>query len=138
MFYKIALALTLTLVTTTAALAFNYIEPQEVKELLEQKKPVILLDIQVADEFAKHHLPGSIETNSYPAKSDEDRKQLDKLLPVIKASKDPVVVICPQGKGGATRSVEYLKSQGIAEERLRILTGGIAGWPYKELTAKGR
>lgn len=138
MIKKTALTLALYLTTATAALAFNYIEPQQVKELLENKKPVILVDIQVANEFEKHHLPGSIETNSYPAKSDQDKKQLEKLIPTIKASKAPVVVICPQGKGGATRSVDYLKSQGIAEDRLQILTGGIAGWPYKELIAEGR
>jgi len=138
MLKKITLTLALSLLTATAAMAFNYIEPQEMKELLDKKKPVILLDIQVAGEYEKHHLPGSIETNSYPTKSDQEKKQLDKMIPIIKASSDPVVIVCPQGKGGATRSVDYLKSQGIAEERLQILTGGIAGWPYQELTVTGR
>lgn len=37
MFKKLALSLILTLVSATAALAANHIEPQELKELLDKK-----------------------------------------------------------------------------------------------------
>lgn len=138
MIKKLALTLALTLVSATAALAANYIEPQELKELLDKKKPVILVDIQPAADFEKQHLPGSIETNAFPAKSADEKKRLDKTLPVIKASKDPVVVVCPRGKTGAKNSYEYIVSQGVPEDRMTILEGGIAEWPYKELFVKGR
>lgn len=138
MIKKLALTLALTLVSATAALAANYIEPQELKELLDKKKPVILVDIQPAADFEKQHLPGSIETNAFPAKSADEKKRLDKTLPVIKTSKDPVVVVCPRGKSGAKNSYEYIVSQGVPEDRMTILEGGIAEWPYKELFVKGR
>lgn len=138
MMKKFAAALILTLTTATAALAANYIEPQELKELLDKKQSVILVDIQPAADFEKQHLPGSIETNAFPAKSDDEKKRLDKTLPIINASKDPVVVICPRGKTGAKNSYEYLMKQGVAEERMTILEGGIHEWPYKELFVKGR
>ena len=138
MFKKLALTLALSLITATAALAANYIEPQELKELLDKKKPVILVDIQPAADFEKQHLPGSIETNAFPAAKDEEKARLDKALTVIKASKDPVVVICPRGKSGAKNSYNYLESKGISEDRMQILEGGIAEWPYKELFVKGR
>lgn len=138
MFKKMALTMTLTLLATGVALAANYIEPHAMKEMLEKKQPVILVDIQPAVDFEKQHLPGSIETNAFPGKTDEEKKRLDKTLPVIKASKDPVVVVCPRGKGGAMNTYEYLKQQGVPEERMRILTGGIADWPFKELFVKGR
>lgn len=138
MMKKFAAALILTLSTATAALAANYIEPQELKELLDKKQSVILVDIQPAADFEKQHLPGSIETNAFPAKSDDEKKRLDKTLPIINASKDPVVVICPRGKTGAKNSYEYLMKQGVAEERMTILEGGIHEWPYKELFVKGR
>ena len=48
------------------------------------------------------------------------------------------MVVCPRGKGGAMNSYDYLKTQGIPEERLRILEGGMAGWPFKELLKQGR
>jgi len=67
MFKKIALSMVLTLVSATAVLAANYIEPQELKELLGKKQAVILVDIQPAADFEKQHLPASIETNAFPA-----------------------------------------------------------------------
>ncbi|MBJ6727961.1 rhodanese-like domain-containing protein [Geomesophilobacter sediminis] len=138
MFKKLALALALTLASATVALAANYIEPQELKELLDQKKPVILVDIQPAADFEKHHLPGSIETNAFPAKTDVEKARLDQALAVIKASKAPVVVICPRGKSGAKNSYNYLQSKGVSEDRMTILEGGIFEWPYQALFVKGR
>ena len=104
MLKKITLALFLIIVTASAALAANYIEPQELKELLNQKKPVILVDIQPAADFEKHHLAGSLETNAFPAKTNEEKKRLEKVLPLIKISNAPVVVICPRGPSGAKNS----------------------------------
>lgn len=138
MMKQFAAALIFTLTTATAALAANYIEPQELKELLDKKQPVILVDIQPAADFEKQHIVGSIETNAFPGKTDDEKKRLDKTLPIIKASKDPVVVVCPRGKTGAKNSYDYLMKQGVAEDRLQILDGGIAEWPYKELFVKGR
>ena len=138
MLKKIALYLALTLFTSGTALAANYIEPQELKAMMVQKKPVVLVDIQPAADFELHHLPGSIETNAFPAKTDEEKKRLDKTLPTISASNAPVVVICPRGKSGAKNSYVYLISKGVPESRLQILEDGIAEWPYKELFVKGR
>jgi len=138
MLKKITLTLAMTLLSATAVLAANYIEPQELKVLLDKKQPVILVDIQPAADFEKQHLPGSIETNAFPAAKDEEKARLDKVLTVIKASKDPVIVICPRGKSGAKNSYNYLESKGVSEERMQILEDGIAGWPYKELFVTGR
>jgi rhodanese-related sulfurtransferase len=138
MLKKIILSFALTLASATIALAANYIEPQELKELMDKKKPVILVDIQPAADFEKQHLPGSIETNAFPAKTDEEKARLDKALAIIKTSKDPVVVVCPRGKSGAKNSYNYLESKGISEDRMQILEGGIHEWPYKELFVKGR
>ena len=138
MFKKIALTLSLTLLAAATALAANYIEPQELKELLDKKQAVILVDIQPAADFEKQHLPGSIETNAFPAAKDEEKARLDKALATISSSKATVIVICPRGKSGAKNSYNYLESKGVSEERMQILEDGIAGWPYKELFVKGR
>jgi len=138
MFKRIVLTLALTLLSATAALAANYIEPQELKELLDKKSEVILVDIQPAADFEKQHLPGSIETNAFPAAKDEEKARLDSALTVINASKSPVIVVCPRGKTGAKNSYNYLESKGVSEERMQILEDGIAGWPYKEMFVKGR
>ncbi len=126
------------LVTVSGAMAANYIEPQELKQAFEKKAPMIIVDIQPAKDFAQQHLPGSIETNAFPAKTADEKHRLDKVLVTINASTDPVIIICPRGKSGAINSYEYLLSQGVAESRLQILDDGIAGWPYKELFKQGK
>ncbi|MDX9708932.1 MAG: rhodanese-like domain-containing protein [Trichloromonas sp.] len=137
MFKKLTLAVLLTLLTASATLAANLMSPAELKDLLEQQQPVILVDIQPAADFEKQHLPGSIETNAFPAKTVEEKQRLDQTLPVIEASNAPVAVLCPRGKSGAQNSYDYLITKGVPEERMRILEGGIAGWPYPDLFAAG-
>jgi thiosulfate/3-mercaptopyruvate sulfurtransferase len=132
------LALALTFLMVGTAFAYNTISTDQVKVLIEQQEPVILVDIQPEKDFAEHHLVGSIETNAYPVKSAEDKTKLDAILPLIEDSTAPVVVVCPRGGGGAQKAYDYLKSQGVAEERLVILEGGIAGWPHDELMTQKR
>lgn len=113
--------------------SFNYLEAETFREWLSASKPVIIVDIQVAEEFAAHHFPNSIETNAFPVKTAAQQKQIDPAVAAYKATGHDVVVVCPRGGGGAKRCYTYLKSQGVPEEKLTILTGGIAKWPYKDM-----
>ncbi len=115
------------------ALAYNLIGADEVKANLDTKTPMVLIDIQVALEFDQHHLPGAIATYAYPVKSEQDTTKLDAAMNELHASDAPVVIVCPRGKGGAERAYDYLKANGVTEERLFILKDGQAGWPYPEL-----
>jgi rhodanese-related sulfurtransferase len=135
---KIISISTLVLAHVSLAFAANYISPDELKGMIQQQKDVVIVDIQPANEFEQHYLKGSIETNAFPAKSPDEKQRLDKSLPVIKASSAPVVIVCPRGGSGAKNSYEYFQAQGIPEERLLILKGGIAGWPYQELLQHGK
>jgi rhodanese-related sulfurtransferase len=128
----------LLLTHASLACAANYISPDELKLMIQQKKDVVIVDIQPPNEFEQHYLKGAIETNAFPAKSPDEKQRLDKTLPVINASSAPVVIICPRGGGGAKNSYEYFLTQGVPENRLLILTGGIAGWPHQELLQHGR
>lgn len=132
------LALAFVFVLTTSAFAANYVKPDEFRKWLESGKSMIIVDIQTKEDFEKHHFKGSIETNAYPVKTDDERRRLDAAVSRANASKDDVVIICPRGKGGAMNTYEYLKSKGIPENRLYVLEGGIGGWPYKEMLIKGR
>jgi rhodanese-related sulfurtransferase len=105
---------------------------------METGKKMTIVDIQPKNEFEQHHFKGSIETNAFPAKTDEEKKRLDSVIEKIKKSSEDVVIICPRGKSGASNTYDYIKSKGIPENRLYILEGGIAGWPYKEMLIKGR
>lgn len=138
MFKKVVASLAITMFSASAALAVNMMEPAALKTVIDKKQPVVLVDIQPASDFEKHHLPGSIETNAFPAKKDDEKKRLDKALPAINKSAATVVVVCPKGKTGAVNSYNYLITKGVPEARLQVLKGGISDWPYKEMFVKGR
>ncbi|MBS4026042.1 MAG: rhodanese-like domain-containing protein [Clostridia bacterium] len=109
---------------------YNYISAEELKGKLEAKEELILLDILVEEEYVKGHIAGSIATYAYPVQSEKEKAKLAAVVPLLKDSKLPVIVICPGGGGGATRTVDFLVGQGIANERLIILSRGFNAWPY--------
>jgi rhodanese-related sulfurtransferase len=119
---------------TVIASSYNYVEADQFRQWLEKGKEMAIVDIQVPAEFQQHHFKASLETNAYPVKSAEDRQKLDKILPLLSASQNDVVVVCPRGGGGAKNAYDYLKAKGIAEKRIFILEDGMQGWPYKDLT----
>lgn len=134
------LILLLVLGTATAGLAgdFNMMPAPVLKEKIEAKAPVHILDIQVEKEFDRHHIPGAVATHAYPVKSEEDRSRLNPVIETLKADSEPVVIVCPRGEGGAKRTYEYLQAQGIEASRLFILEKGQEGWPYPELTLQSK
>jgi len=121
------------LMVAVPAIAANYVKPDEFKQWLDGNRKMVIVDVQPAAEFAQHHFKEAIETNAFPGKTDEEKMRLDRTLPVINASESAVVIVCPRGGGGAKNAYEYLKSKGVAEQRLHILEKGIEGWPYKEM-----
>ncbi|MFK5954277.1 MAG: rhodanese-like domain-containing protein [Desulfobacterium sp.] len=126
--------------TTAAALAsdYNFISPEKTKIWIETQAPVTIVDIQVKEEFESHHLPGSIATYAFPVKSDTEKARIDDAVAVSMAKGAPVIVVCPRGKSGAKRCYDYMKSQNVPEDKLLILKGGIADWPYKDLLKSGK
>lgn len=114
---------------------YQYYTADQTKAAIENNADIILLDIQVEDEWNAHHIEGAIPTYAYPVKTPEDEAKLAAILPDL-AGEQPIIVICPGGAGGATRSIDYLTAQGVAPERLFILENGQSKWPYEELLAK--
>jgi len=134
-----ATALTLALAMPLAiAQQYNYIAPTELKQRLESGSKPILLDIQVEDDYTKHHLPGAVPTYAYPAKTDAERAKLQPTVSQIMASKEDVIIVCPGGGSGAKNTVDYLKAQGVPESRMKILEKGQKGWPFPELVTTGK
>jgi len=115
---------------------FQYYKADQLKQDIEKKTPLKIVDIQVEDEYNAHHIQGAIPTYAYPVKTDEEKAKLGKVLPELKSSQDPIVIVCPKGGSGAKNTYQYLVDQGIAESRLFILENGQSGWPYTELLEK--
>lgn len=134
------LLLTLLLALPAHASDYNYMTAYQTQKAINEsaKAPHLhIVDIQVEDEFAAHHLPGAIATYAYPTKSSADTAKLDAVLPVLQADAKPILVVCPGGRGGATRTVDYLVGQGIDPRRLFILKDGQSGWTYPSLVRTG-
>jgi rhodanese-related sulfurtransferase len=132
------LATVVLLLATPAVYAqsFNYVTPAELKQRLESGHPPFLLDIQVEQDYAQHHLPGAFPTYAYPARSDEERERLKPAVGKILATNQDVVIICPAGGQGAKNAYRYLKEQGVPESRMRILEKGQGGWPYPDMMSQ--
>ncbi len=114
---------------------YQYYSAEELKDSLEQEESVLILDTQEEEDFEEHHIKGAIPTYAYPAQSEDDFYKFDSVMPELKDSSDPIIVICPGGGGGATRTIDYLAEAGIKEDRMYILEDGQRGWPYSELLA---
>lgn len=134
---KTALLVTLCIVAllNMAAIfdSYHYVDTDDFKAWLESKKEIIVVDIQEPAAFAKHHFPGSIETNAYPVKTDAERHSIDPAVARHNETGQDVVVICPRGGGGAKRCYDYLKAQGVPETKLYILKGGVDKWPHRDM-----
>lgn len=85
--------------------AYNFYTPEDLKMAIESKLPVTIVDIQVAEEFDKHHIVQAIETNAYPVKTNEEMYKLNEVITTIKASDTPAVIVCPRGGGGAKEHI---------------------------------
>jgi len=133
------LAVTFTLffamLCTAVASDYHYISPEKLKSNIESDSGMLIVDIQVEDEFAKHHIKGSMPTYAYPVKSASDTNKLDAAYQMQQETDKPLVIVCPRGAGGAKRSYNYLRKKGVAEDKLLILEKGMSGWPYPELSA---
>lgn len=119
-----------------AEASYQYYTADETKAKIEAKEDMYILDIQVEDEYNAHHIEGAVPTYAYPVKTDEDRAKLDVVIPELEAGTEPILVVCPGGAGGATRTIDYLTEKGIAADRMFILEKGQGEWPYDELLAK--
>ena len=117
----------------TAGIEYNYIDSDSLMQSLQEKKPVHLVDIQKKNDFLQHHFFGSLETNAYPVKSEQEMSRIKDVVSNLQTTDNPVVIIGPRGTRAAGRAYEYLLEQGIAAQRLAILESGIRGWPAPEI-----
>ncbi|WP_243122864.1 rhodanese-like domain-containing protein [Haloimpatiens lingqiaonensis] len=114
---------------------FNYYTAEKLKEAIEKKEDIIILDIQVKEEYDKHHIKGAMPTYAFPVKTDEEKKKIDDVLGKLEGKK-PIIIVCPRGGGGAENTYKHLLEKNIEKDRLFILEKGQTGWPYEDLLEK--
>lgn len=111
---------------------YQYMSAEETADLIRNNKPVKVLDIQERAPFSEQRLKGSVATYAYPAKTDAERGRIEKAIAEL-GKDEPIVVVCPGGGGGATRTVDHLIANGVDAKRIYILTKGRNGWPTEKI-----
>lgn len=134
----VVLSFVLTFVSSVFSADYRYLSKEDLLDWLSQNKNMKIVDIQPKDEFVKKHIDSAMPTYAFPVKKEEEKKMVEAVLPELKSNDLPIVVVCPRGGGGARNTYDLLKSKGIDENRLYILTGGMSTWDYTKHTVLNR
>ncbi|MEK7286788.1 MAG: molybdopterin-synthase adenylyltransferase MoeB [Nitrospirota bacterium] len=101
------------------------IAPEKVKELLDIKEPITLIDVREMEEFRKGHLPGAIHVSRGFLEMEIEEQVLDK--------KTPLIVYC----AGGIRSLFAAETlTGMGYNSVLSMTGGFNGWAQKGFPKK--
>jgi glyoxylase-like metal-dependent hydrolase (beta-lactamase superfamily II) len=98
------------------------------REWLDAKRPVTVLDVRTAEDRAEWWIPGSVHIDAYQALQDQE---LGPLANVSPPPGQPVVTICGVGRSSRT-AAELLASRGVDA---RSLAGGMKAWSLAWNTA---
>ena len=109
---------------------YKYITAKDLNDRLSNGSPMILIDLRKAEQYAKGHIKGSIETDAVPVETEEQKARLIKLLPMIKASTENIILICPKGDKNAKKAYGIYKANGVDINRMLIVENGMNKWPY--------
>ncbi len=121
--------LLVTAAAVQASSMVKYIDSDTFRKYLDEKKSVYMVDIQKKNDYLRHHFYGAVATNAYPVRSRQDKERLKIILPEIRTTKDPIVIIGPRGGNAAKRAFAFLQQQGVDTQRMTILKKGIRDWP---------
>src|SRR5262249_51272621 len=97
------------------------IDVETLRDWLEARRPVTVLDIRTDDDRAQWAIPGSLHVNAYEALRNHERGALaDLALPADR----PVVTVCNAGRVSHTAAA-VLANRGFDA---RSLAGGMKAW----------
>jgi rhodanese-related sulfurtransferase len=123
----------LLVAVAAGAAEYTIVDAAQFKGWLNDRKPMILADIQKPDSFKKHHFYGAVETNASPAKTEKETGKLDVIVRKFQKTGKDVVVIGSRGGASARRTAAYLIDRGIPADKVFILDGGVKYWPDREM-----
>lgn len=97
------------------------IDVQTLREMLERKQPVVVLDIRPEEDRAEWSIPGSLHAAVYDAIK---AGQFEVLQEIALPTESPVIVVCFEGVTSRI-AVERLRAQGL---NAFSLEGGMRAW----------
>lgn len=105
------------------------ISVQELQRLLNDKKPVFILDVRPTEQREEWHIPESFHTDAYEQLKMGNASALDE---VIIPENTPVVSVCAAGKTSEI-AADILHKKGF---KAYSLEGGMKAWNYAWNTAE--
>lgn len=114
----------------------QYVSPDTFRQWYTQGKTLVV-DVQTPGGYTQMHFQGSLPTYAYPVRTPEQKKRIESVIPAIKKTDKPVVLVCPGGITGAPNARLHLLSKGIPNKRLYVLQGGTFGFPWKDMLISG-
>ncbi len=93
-----------------------YVSPEVAKAWLEQGRPITLLDVRAADEFAAGHIKGAINIHYDQVASLVDQLSHD----------TPIVLYCIHSAHRAPEAAKTLRQLGFQDAY--VMEGGIVAW----------
>jgi rhodanese-related sulfurtransferase len=94
----------------------TFVEPQKLRELLERRERIVILDVRTAEEFAAGHVTGAINipADQLAARAGEIARDAT------------LVTVCNFGGSRSCNAAEQLRAMGY--ENVAPLRGGTRGW----------
>lgn len=114
----------------------QFVSPDTFRQWLQEDKALVV-DVQTYDGYLRMHFPGSLTTHAYPVVTDAQKKSVESVIPAIRSTDKPVVLVCFGGVTGAPNARLHLLSKGIPNKRLFILQGGSMGFPFRNMMVSG-
>jgi rhodanese-related sulfurtransferase len=103
------------------------ISPSQLHQMIEQKQPVAVFDVNSHQSWAKAHVPGAV--NLDPVQYREVDLPNDKAVHVVFYCSNPM---CRKAPNAARRA----KNMGYSN--VRVLSAGITGWMSAKLPIEGQ
>jgi rhodanese-related sulfurtransferase len=100
----------------------QYITPETFRQWYTEGAALVV-DVQTYRGYTQMHFPGSLPTHAYPVRTPDQKKRVESVIPAIKKTNKPVVLVCPGGITGAPNARLHLLSKGIPNKRLYVLQG---------------
>lgn len=105
---------------------WNIIAPEKLKEKIDKKEQLYLLDVREPDEFMQGHLSNAINISV--------RQIADRVNELPKDREIPIITICRSGARSATATL-FLRGYGYSD--VKSLDYGMLGWIKKGYPVKG-
>lgn len=128
---------------SSEAVTFQYMSPDEVKEVVDNDE-YLLLDVRKAEDYANGHVKNSVSADLDPMVSNEDHDTaLNNLKTALtdatgseKAEGKKLVMLCYSGKRYAEAGTQLAKELGVEADRIYTLEGGYKAWNADDLLVK--